>query len=182
MAAAVFSSRASSSSGCNRKWAKSRLSNNSGSAPACGNTNFNSCPSFRENSEPALGLTQIQSTPGGGKSVPLVSMATSKLLSWNAVRRSASSCNNGSPPVQTTNGRLRRPLPHALSTASARAPAVSNHPPPGPSVPTKSVSHHAEQPPGPFDRSGSRPVQRLQPVNRRNTAGRPACMPSPCSV
>ena len=63
--------------------------------------------------------------------------------------------------------------------ASARASAVAKRPPPGPSVPTKSVSqkrHWAKA------RSASRPLHRLQPAKRQNTAGRPTWAPSPCRV
>ena len=48
-----------------------------------------------------------------------------------------------------------------------------------PSVPTKSVSQNWQVA---RCRSCSRPVHRLHPANRQNTAGRPACTPSPCSV
>ena len=43
-------------------------------------------------------------------------------------------------------------------------------PPLGPSVPTKSVSHQLQLA---LWRSDSKPVQRLHPVKRINTAGRP---------
>ena len=43
-----------------------------------GNTSLSSCPARSTSSAPAFGLTQIQSMPGGGSSVPLVSTATSK--------------------------------------------------------------------------------------------------------
>ena len=67
--------------------------------------------------------------------------------------------------------REKPPFSYSIGIArSASAPAVAKVPPPGPSVPTKSVSQNwqiAEA------RSRSRPLQRLQPVNRKKTAGRP---------
>ena len=48
--------------------------------------------------------------------------------------------------------------------------------PPLPFVPKKSVSQNRQIA---VLRSGSRPLQRLQPVNRQNTAGLPAFAPSP---
>ena len=51
---------------------------------------------------PAFGLTQTQSMPGGGGIVPLVSIAISKPRACNAAISGGSSCNSGSPPVQTT--------------------------------------------------------------------------------
>src|SRR5580698_10647849 len=52
-------------------------------------------------------------------------------------------------------------------------------PPPGPLVPTKSVSQKVQTA---VARSASRPLQRLQPAKRQNTAARPVWPPSPCSV
>jgi hypothetical protein len=68
---------------------------------------------------------------------------------------------------------------HFERTASARSAGVSKPPPPGPSVPTKSVSQNWQTA---SSRSSSRPVHRLQPENRQKTAGRPVLAPSPCSV
>ena len=68
---------------------------------------------------------------------------------------------------------------HCARTARARAAASANLPPPGPSVPTKSVSQNWQTASA---RSFSRPLHRLQPAKRRNTAARPVCAPSPCSV
>ncbi|MNT41912.1 hypothetical protein D3C72_1782960 [compost metagenome] len=62
---------------------------------------------------------------------------------------------------------------------SAKRSAVANLPPPSPSVPMKSVSQKVQ---AALARSLSRPVQRLQPANRQNTAARPAWAPSPCRV
>ena len=62
--------------------------------------------------------------------------------------------------------------------AAAKAAAVANFPPSGP-VPTKSVSQNVHTASA---RSASRPVHRLHPLNRQNTAGRPLFAPSPWSV
>jgi hypothetical protein len=51
--------------------------------------------------EPIFGLTQIQSTPAGTGSVPLVSMAMVKPR-VHGVDQRPSSCSSGSPPVNTT--------------------------------------------------------------------------------
>src|SRR5262249_6509756 len=65
------------------------------------------------------------------------------------------------------------------ATWSASASALWYLPPYVPSVPTNSVSqkrHTADA------RSLSWPDQRLQPLNRQNTAALPGLAPSPCSV
>jgi len=91
-----------------------------------------------------------------------------------------SSCNSGSPPVQTTYFELSAAASgHAFVTAFASDSAATNLPPPGPSVPTKSVSQNLQTA---STRCCSRPDHRLQPENRRNTAARPVCAPSPCKV
>src|SRR5262249_55336107 len=114
--------------------------------------------------------------PAGGSTVPLVSTDTNQPAPSNSPSSSVSSCNKGSPPVQTTNGGTGAPG-QCAATAAKRSAAVRDFVPP-----TKSVSHQREQPPGPFSRSRSRPVHRLHPAKRKNTAGRPACAPSPCKV
>ena len=58
-----------------------------------------------------------------------------------------------------------------LYAASARLAASTNLPPPGPSVPTNSVSQKRQTASA---RSFSRPLQRLHPANRRKTARLPA--------
>ena len=79
--------------------------------------------------------------------------------------------------VRRARDRRRRP-------ASARArhrrgrQRRRSAPPSGP-TPTKSVSQNWQTA---SCRSSSRPVQRLQPLKRQKTAGRPAFRPSPCSV
>ena len=76
----------------------------SGSSPSCGKTSFSSSPGRATSGAPALGLTQIQSSPSGGASVPLVSTATRKPRACRARRSAAaSSCSSGSPPVNTTS-------------------------------------------------------------------------------
>src|ERR1019366_7116871 len=73
-----------------------------------------------------------------------------------------------------------RALPlHLATMSSARRSALAKRPPPGPSVPTKSVSQNLQTADG---RWRSRPVHRLQPANRQKTAARPVLWPSPCSV
>ena len=68
---------------------------------------------------------------------------------------------------------------HLCATAAASASAESNFPPPAPSTPTNSVSQNRHTA---VARSASRPDHKLHPANRQNTAARPACAPSPCSV
>src|SRR5208337_4499980 len=176
MAAAVFAARSQPSIGCNQKCEKARPDKSSGSRSFCGKTSFSSEPAFATSGAPALGLTQIQSRPGGGASVPLVSTAASKPRAWTAPISAASSCNKGSPPVKTTN-RFVLPPAQTLSIAVARASAPVKLPPPGPSMPTKFVSQKWQMAPA---RSFSWPDQRLQPEKRQNTAARPAFAPSPC--
>ena len=66
---------------------------------------------------------------------------------------------------------VRGPCAQAASMAAARASASAKRPPPGPSMLTKSVSQKVQTAPA---RSCSRPLHRLQPAKRRNTAGRSA--------
>ena len=146
--------------------------------PDWGHTSFNSSPLRWTTSLPAFGLMHSQSIPGGAGSVPLLSTAMRKPPAWSASISAASSCSSGSPPVITTN-RWSRPSPHAAATASASAPPRANLPPPGPSVPTKSVSQNWHTA---LARSTSRPLHKLHPAKRKNTARLPACIPSPCSV
>src|SRR6516225_5072477 len=114
----------------------------------------------------------------GVGTVPLVSAAIVKPRACSAAVRSASTCSSGSPPVSTTK-RCDGSSPQCRAISSASASAVLNLPPPSPSVPTKSVSQKVQTA---VARSSSRPVHRLQPAKRQNTAGRPALAPSPCSV
>jgi hypothetical protein len=129
---------------------------------------------------PALGLTQIQSSSGGASIVPFVSTAISNPRAWRASMSGPSNCSSGSPPVHTTNF---LPWPscsgQADAIASASGAALEKLPPPGPFTPTKSVSQNWQTA---VARSFSRPDHRLHPANRQNTAARPACAPSPCSV
>ncbi len=151
-----------------------------GCACACGNTSFNSSPAFCTSRAPTFGLTHTQSIPAGASTVPFVSTAISKSRSCSASISTRSSCSKGSPPVQTTNRVPSAPrTAHVALIASARSSAVSNLPPPGPSTPTNSVSQNWQIADA---RSLSRPDHKLHPANRQNTAARPACAPSPCSV
>src|SRR5580704_4105739 len=178
MAAAVFAARSSPSIGCSQKCEKASPHNVSGCRPCCGKTSFSSDPAFAMSGAPAFGLTQSQSRPGGGARVPLVSTAISKPLAWTAQISAASSCNKGSPPVNTINRSVLPPI-QAPSIAVARASAPAKLPPPVPSNPTKSVSQKRQTA---RPRSFSWPDQRLQPEKRQNTAARPAFAPSPCNV
>ena len=63
-----------------------------------------------------------------------------------------------------------------FATTSASSTADTKEPPPGPSVPTKSVSQNWQMA---LPLSASRPDQRLQPAKRQKTAGRPTFAPSP---
>ena len=87
--------------------------------------------------------------------------------------------SNGSPPVHTTKGFDLEFSGQKDSEWFASCVAELNFPPPGPSVPTKSVSqklHIADS------RSFSNPDHRLQPLNRKKIAGRPVWYPSPWIV
>src|SRR6202023_3551503 len=113
-----------------------------------------------------------------GATVPLVSTAISKPLAWTAPISAASSCNNGSPPVNTTNRSVFPPI-QAPSIAVESASTSAKLPPPVPFTPTKSVSQKRHTAPA---RSFSWPDHRLQPEKRQNTAARPAFAPSSCNV
>src|SRR5262245_43789500 len=108
---------------------------------------LSSFPCNTRNSLLAFGLTVNHNSPLGGSTVPLVSTATNQPPAWNSASSGSSSCNKGSPPVHTTNG-LTCELGQWLATALTSSAGVRNLPPPVPSVPTKSVSHQREQPPG----------------------------------
>jgi hypothetical protein len=142
---------------------------------------LSSCPERRMSSALAFGLTQTQSMPDGARCVPFVSMAISKPKLCKASTSASSSWRSGSPPVQTTNGRTCADGVggHRAETARANAWADGNRPPPGPSIPTKSVSQNRQRA---VARSTSRPDHRLQPAKRQKTAGRPVLAPSPCKV
>src|SRR5262249_2503909 len=87
-------------------------------------------------------------------------------------------CSSGSPPVNTTK-RPSAPRPQVSAMAPASSAGVRKRAPPGPSVPTKSVSQNEQVA---LPRSLSRPFHRLQPANRQKTAARPVWPPSPCRV
>src|SRR3954470_14388351 len=65
---------------------------------------------------------------------------------------------------------------HAAAMAAANSAAPAKCPPPSPSTPTKSVSQNWQMA---CSRSSSRPVHKLQPAKRQNTAARPDRAPSP---
>ena len=118
---------------------------------------------------PALGLTQIQSSPGGGASVPLVSTAISKPAAWRAStarvelqQRLPAGADHEAAALRL--GRPGRGDGSASSSARGEPPAAG------------SVGAHEVGVAEPADggaRSSSRPVQRLHPANRQKTAGRP---------
>ena len=68
---------------------------------------------------------------------------------------------------------------HVLATFAARSAAVAYLPPPIPSVPTKSVSQNWQMARLPVLLT---PGPQVADEKRQNTAARPACAPSPCSV
>jgi hypothetical protein len=125
--------------------------------------------------EPLRPSGSHRSSPGlaGGSCVPLVSTATRKPRACSAAVSAASTCSKGSPPVSTTR---RSPAPpcQCASTASASASADANRPPPSPPMPTNDVSQKRHTA---VARSASRPLHRLHPANRQNTAAWPACAP-----
>ena len=149
-------------------------------ASGCGYTSLSSSPVVSTTGALALGLTHTQSSPSGAGCVPLVSTATSNPTACSAATALASSCSSGSPPVHTTNGLTSAGASpgHRLFTKAANSLAVLNLPPSGP-TPTKSVSQKVHTA---CSRSASRPVHRLHPEKRQNTAARPAFTPSPCRV
>ena len=105
--------------------------------------------------------------------------AISKPWACKASISAVSTCNKGSPPVSTTKRWAAKPAGHRAAIWAARAAALSKRPPSVPSVPTKSVSQKRQTA---LARSCSRPDHKLHPAKRQNTAGRPACAPSPCKV
>ena len=133
-------------------------------------------------SAPALGLTQIQSRPGGGGRVPLVSTATSKPAACSAATAGPSSCSSGSPPVHTTQrpAALVRLAPAQVAGHGGGQVGGGSEPAAAGPVGADEVGV-AELADGPVP-VRSRPVHRLQLANRQNTAGRPAWPPSPWRV
>ena len=105
--------------------------------------------------------------------------AISKLCACSAWISTASICSEGSPPVQTTKAARVASLGHFAAMASARSSAVVNFPPPGPSVPTKSVSQNLHIALCAIALAASPQIAAGKP---QNTAARPACAPSPCNV
>ncbi len=143
------------------------LRRDEGSTPFWGYRSFNSLPFVTTQPDPAFGLTVIQSIPGGiGKcpvcldgDLPAVSMEFPDELRVRLERRLA--------PVITakrvaSSGFRKAGRPALAETISE---ALSYSPPPGPSVPVKSVSQNGHE--------------RLQPENLTNTAGLPVFIPSP---
>jgi hypothetical protein len=82
-------------------------------------------------------------------------------------QRLSTSANDKSVAIGITSPRVRDCIGQLFG--------VANFPPSGP-TPTKSVSQNWHTA---LERSSSRPVQRLQPLNRQNTAALPEFAPSP---
>ncbi len=128
----------------------------------------------------AFGLTQSQSMPRGGSTVPLVSTATSNPSAWSASSRAGSSWSSGSPPVHTTK---RLPSEPPIRPGRGHGPRQRRRI--GELAAARTVGAHevgVAEPAGGVRRSDSRPVHRLHPANRQNTAGRPVLAPSPWRV
>ena len=124
----------------------------------------------------------VERRAGTGR-VPLVSMATVNPACVQRVdqpaRRAAAAARRRCRRRSGSVAGCGRPRPLDCYCRGQHRPRCANCPPPGPSVPTKSVSQNWQMA---VARSPSRPVHRLQPAKRQNTAGRPACAPSPCRV
>ena len=116
-----------------------------------------------------FGLTVTQSSPSGRAMLPFVSIANLNPCAWNPSIKSLSTCNPGSPPVNT----IHRQLPassftHAINPSSVTGRPLAN-----------SVSQ--SNPPGDLS-PGSISHRRLQAVNRKKTFAVPHRKPSPWTV
>ena len=172
-------SRSAQSIGCTRKWSKSQLSSSAGSIPACGHTSFSSLPLRWTTSVPALGLTQIQSIPARRRQCPVRFDRDPEAARMQRVDQRRVELQHGLAAGDRPPAARPRPPPQRFDLVRQRFGRLANLPPPSPSVPTKSVSQKRHCA---VARSCSRPLHRLQPAKRRNTARLPDCTPSPCSV
>ena len=172
--------RASAQSiGWTRKWAKSQLSSSAGSIPGCGQTSFSSSPRRWTTSVPALGLMHSQSIPGAAASVPLLSTAIRNPRACSASISASSSCSIGSPPVITTSRSSASLAPQRCDMVGQRARHRRTCRRPARRCRRNRCRRNCI---ARVARSCSRPLHKLQPAKRRNTARLPACTPSPCSV
>ena len=165
--------------GCTKKWSKarSRRLRLAGPKPAWGKTSLSSSPRAQHQVGAGLGAHADPVDAGGTARVPLVSMATRTPRRCRAStsgvvelqQRLAAGAHHQRPGVDPGARRPRRD--HGVG--QRRRPWRSG-PPPGPSVPTKSVSQNRHTAPA---RWRSWPLHRLQPANRQNTAGPPGVGP-----
>ena len=169
--ASVLASRSGPSIGCSKKWSKARSRSRPGRRRSAGYTSLSSSPGCDQRSRARL-RAHAHPVDARGRRDRAVGLDRDRRTraSCSASISAASSCSSGSPPVQTTRRRL------AVAVGAVRPPGprrrrrgrrrVSKRPPPGPSVPTKSVSQNwqtamARCAPGPSRgcsrRSGRRP-------------------------
>ena len=121
-----------------------------------------------------MGLTVIQNTPSGGVDRAVGLDGDREAAAWRKAMRKLGVELQERFAAGADDERSRvasRGRANGCVTAATRSSAVLNLPPPEPSVPTKLVSHQREQPPGPFSRSFSSPVQRLQPAESQEHGG-----------
>ena len=173
-AGAVFASRSGPSIGCRKKWSKSRCSNALGSSAGLG---------VDELQLVAARAARGRRRPSGSRR-PSRCPAGAGACRWSrprsrsrarAARRpaSSSSWSSGSPPVQTTNGGCVGRSPAHVG-GDARRPArrrSANVPPPGPSVPTKSVSQNWQTADGPVLLAAGPQVAAGEPAEHGRPAG-----------
>ena len=179
----MLRSRSGPSIGCRKKCSKSSDSNRSGSRAGLREDELE-LVAAREHEwrAPAFGLTQIQSMPARAA---LRAVGLDRDLEAARVQRvderrvelqqrlAAGAHDERSRAAHVRDGQRRR------DGVGERRRRVANLPPSGPDADEIGV---AERGTIASARSASRPVHRLQPAKRQNTAGRPAFAPSPCSV
>ena len=131
-------------------------------------------------SAPALGLTQIQSRPAGAAIVPLVSTAISKP---RACKRAIEGRHRAAAAARRRCRRRivcrQRPLAgHFSFDCRGQLRGVANFPPPGPSVPTKSVSQNCRSPSRDPPRG---PTRDCSPQSGRRPRRAPPARPRPAA-
>ena len=142
----------------------------------CGQTSLSSSPETWTSSAPAFGETQSQSTLGGLEGPVRLNRHLDTVI-MRAFDQRLVELQERLSSGEHGEGRLSAiPQTRICSTSAS---ARSKVPPPGPSVPTKSVSQKRQMA---CARCRSCPLQRLQPVKRTNTARRPLWTPSPWRV
>lgn len=180
MQAAVFLAYSRPSMGCRKQWANWVSPAPKGQKPGAGQTRFQLLPALRcTHGAPALGPRHAASHALRAPS-PSCSFHDDAGVRVQGVDECGIHLRSGSPPVSTTR-RWPAPAGHCAAMVSASAktqrsrtcrPACRPCPPVG-------VAELAD---GLGAVPLSRPVQRLQPAKRQNTAGVPVPDGSPSSL